>query len=138
MIYALVKDGKILKQKTFDGTPPIIAANKGEWLPINMKAKPAADNTTEVVESSLRVNKKSVTVNFQVKEKSLSDAKAHKKQEVTNAALSKVGDLPSLTDFDIYDAARDAHAEIDDLSEIEDIKNYNALTSPSWPKQKQA
>lgn len=136
MIYALVKDGKIVKKKDFDGEAPSLSENKGQWLPLTTAEKPAYNKHTQSVEKKLTISEQGVEVGFDVKDKDLGSSKDSKKKEVLAEALSRVGELPALSDFDIYDVARSSFDEIDGLTTLSEIKLYNAKTSPKWPKDK--
>jgi hypothetical protein len=136
MVYALVKDGAIIRQQAFDDTPPSLSPNKGEWLPLVQPpkpSKPSTDAATEVLSRRVKINPNNVVITFTAQDRSIEEAKSRKKAQVTAEALSRVGELPALTDFEIYDAARAAHIAIDGLPNIQSVKAFNVTTGPLWP-----
>ena len=75
MRYDLVKSGEIVQSRNFDGTPPILAANKGEWLP-RIIIDPAFDPATQNRTRTITINASNVTYEWIVTAKSQAELDA--------------------------------------------------------------
>jgi len=107
MKYTLVKpDGSLGETRNFDGTPPVLALNKGRWLPDN---PPAFNSATHVLTKVLPVFIAATEIEYQAIWRPVEEIRSEKLTELDQAYDTAVQSAVSYmgttfqTDYDSQD-----------------------------------
>lgn len=158
MIYALVKDGAVLRYEDLDGDAPALSANKGKWLPVIDNAKPPYDSLTGVLVKNVVINPVRVVWNYVSMNKPVESLKSQqlkalaaeglRRANLVDPYITNVYDISTTNELwlstggiataklnailNVFNKTVAAAAVINGLNTNSKLIAYDVLTDPNW------